>query len=62
MYGMPDGSEIKYRPYNALVPDSDKTTARYPVSFEKPSVKDGCICYAVADGIGGAGLKFAMAT
>ena len=60
MYGVPDdNSAITYWPYSALVPNSDKSGARYPVSFESPMVKGGCICYTVGDGMGGAGMRFA---
>jgi hypothetical protein len=60
MYGVPDdNSAITYWPYSALVPNSDKSVARYPVSFESSMVKGGCICYTVGDGMGGAGMRFA---
>lgn len=60
MYGLCDNnSAITYWPYSALAPNSDKNIARYPVSFENPMVKDGCICYTVADGMGGTGMRFA---
>jgi hypothetical protein len=63
MYGVPDdddnNSAITYWPYGELAPNSDKIVARYPVSFENPMVKDGCICYTVGDGMAGAGIRFA---
>lgn len=41
-----------YRPYNTLIPNNDGIGGvQYPVSFEKPAVKDGkSIRYAVASG------------
>lgn len=63
MYGIPDDVSlaITYRPYSRLVPNSDSAGAGYPVLFDKPMIKDGCICYAVADGASNTGMKFALA-
>jgi hypothetical protein len=67
MCGMGDGREgITYMPYDGLVPDSDRATASYPVSFfAKPAIAsdagDGYhyISYDVGDGTTNAGLRLA---
>jgi hypothetical protein len=53
---------IDYRPYNMLVPNRDDVSRvkNYPVSFERPAVKDDgkSIRYAVTSGVTIAGIHF----
>jgi hypothetical protein len=47
-----------FKPYNALVPNTDGYAKEYPVSFDCVNIKDGCICYSVINGSCRTGLLF----
>jgi hypothetical protein len=42
-----DPQSISYYPYNRLIPDGDGRVKEYPVSFSKPEIRDGCLCYRI---------------
>jgi hypothetical protein len=55
----PSGSGyIVYLPYNTLIPNSEGSSLRYPVSFHNPRIESGCICYNVKPGICESGMKY----
>jgi hypothetical protein len=66
MYGLsdidnnnPSDSEyVVYLPYNALMPNSEGSSLRYPISFHNPRIESGCICYNVKPGICESGMKY----
>ena len=58
MYGLSDNSNnpsdseyMVYLPYNTLMPNSEGSSLRYPISFHNPRIESGCICYNVKPGI-----------
>jgi hypothetical protein len=55
-----DASSILFRPYNALLSNSDRLAKQYPISFTNSRVKedDGCICYDILDGVCTNGISF----
>jgi hypothetical protein len=55
-----DANSILFRPYNALLSNSDGLAKQYPISFVNSRVKedDGCICYDIVDGICTNGISF----
>jgi hypothetical protein len=53
-----DSESIVYIPYNILTPNSEGSTARYPVSFYNPRLESGCICYNVKSGNCESGMKY----
>lgn len=66
MYGLSDNSNnnpsdseyIVYLPYNTLMPNSEGSSLRYPISFHNPKIESGCICYNVKPGICESGMKY----
>jgi len=64
MYGLSDNpldpESLIYRPYNALVPNSDGSgIENYPISFyNAKSDIDGCICFNVKSGSCKSGLNY----
>jgi hypothetical protein len=65
MYGLSDNSNnpsdseyIVYLPYNTLIPNSEGSSLRYPISFHNPRIESGCICYNVKPGICESGMKY----
>ncbi|HJR47513.1 MAG TPA: hypothetical protein VJ799_05095 [Nitrososphaeraceae archaeon] len=65
MYGLSDNSNnpsdseyIVYLPYNTLMPNSEGSSLRYPISFHNPRIESGCICYNVKPGICESGMKY----
>jgi hypothetical protein len=66
MYGLSDNSNnnpsdseyIVYLPYNTLIPTSEGSSLRYPISFHNPRIESGCICYNVKPGICESGMKY----
>ena len=66
MYGIldnnkndPSGSEsIFYVPYNALIPTSEGSNLRYPISFYNPRIESGCICYNIKLGNCESGMRY----
>lgn len=65
LYGQKDAasedvSAILFRPYNALLSNSDGLATQYPISFANSRVKedDGCICYDISDGVSTNGIRF----
>jgi hypothetical protein len=56
-----DWSEISYKPYDVLASDKDGIRGvEYPVSFQKPGIKDGKIAYTIELGKSVAGLRFVL--
>lgn len=53
-----DSGQIAYKPPIKLLPNKDGHALQYPISFDRPYVKDGCICYTLIPGICNSGLKF----
>ena len=65
MYGLLDNSNnpsdseyIVYLPYETLLPNSEGSSLRYPISFYNPRIESGCICYNVKPGICESGMKY----
>jgi hypothetical protein len=65
LYGCKDAAaedvrSILFRPYNALLSNSDGLAKQYPISFANSKVKedDGCICYDILDGVCTNGIRF----
>ena len=65
MYGLSDNSDnpsdseyIVYQPYTTLIPNSEGSSLRYPISFHNPRIESGCICYNVKPGICESGMKY----
>jgi hypothetical protein len=66
MYGLSDNNNnpsdaesIVYVPYNTLIPTSEGSNLRYPISFYNPRIESGCICYNVKSGNCKVGMKYA---
>ena len=55
-----DANSILFRPYSALLSNSDGLAKQYPISFANSRVKedDGCICYDISDGVCTNGIRF----
>jgi hypothetical protein len=53
-----DSEYVVYLPYNALMPNSEGSSLRYPISFYNPRIESGCICYNVKPGICENGMKY----
>ena len=69
MYGLSDNSNnpsdseyIVYLPYDTLIPNSEGSSLRYPISFYNPRIESGCICYSVKPGICESGMKYVSIT
>jgi hypothetical protein len=64
MYGLSDNNDpsdsesIVYVPYNTLIPNSEGSNLRYPISFYNPRIESGCICYNVKPGNCESGMKY----
>ncbi len=64
MYGLSDDNDpsdsesIVYVPYNTLIPNSEGSNLRYPISFHNPRIESGCICYNVKPGNCESGMKY----
>jgi hypothetical protein len=64
MYGLSDNNDpsdsesIVYVPYNTLMPTSEGSNLRYPISFYNPRIESGCICYNVKPGNCESGMKY----
>ncbi len=64
MYGLSDDNDpsdsesIVYVPYNTLIPNSEGSNLRYPISFYNPRIESGCICYNVMPGNCESGMKY----
>ena len=62
MYGLcdnpSDAESVVYRPYNALVSNSEGSGQNYPISFSNNRIKDGCICYNVKSGNCKTGMEY----
>jgi hypothetical protein len=59
-FGQHNSGQINYRPYNALLPNKDKYTVQYPISFGRPSLKNDCMCYTIMHGNCNTGLEFTI--
>jgi hypothetical protein len=53
-----DSESIVYVPYNTLMPTSEGSNMRYPISFHNPRIESGCICYNVKSGNCESGMKY----
>jgi hypothetical protein len=53
-----DSESIVYLPYNTLMPNSEGSNMRYPISFHNPRIESGCICYNVKSGNCESGMKY----
>lgn len=53
-----DSESIVYIPYNTLMPNSEGSSLRYPISFYNPRIESGCICYNVKLGNCETGMKY----
>jgi hypothetical protein len=55
-----DIESIVYRPYNALVPNSEGLSKQYPILFYNTRIKDddGCICYNIKNGNCKIGIEY----
>jgi hypothetical protein len=53
-----DSESIVHLPYNTLMPTSEGSNLRYPISFYNPRIESGCICYNVKPGICESGMKY----
>ncbi len=68
MYGLSDDNDlldsesIVYMPYNTLMPNSEGSNLRYPISFHNPRMESGCICYNVKPGNCENGMKYLSIT
>jgi hypothetical protein len=60
--GYSDPNSILFRPYDALIPNSEGVAKEYPISFANCRVKedDGCISFYIFDGICRKGLKYSL--
>ncbi len=62
MYGLrsnaSDFESIFYWPYHSLTPNSEGHSHQYPIFFNSPFLKDGCICYSVTSGTCTSGLRY----
>lgn len=62
MYGLcdnpSDSESIIYRPYNALIPNSEGSNMEYPISFYDVKIRDDCVCYNVTSGTCKVGLQY----
>jgi hypothetical protein len=57
-----DPNSILFRPYDALIPNSEGAAMDYPISFANCKIKkdDGCISYDIFDGICKKGLEYSV--
>jgi hypothetical protein len=53
-----DPESITFIPHNALIPNNDESGAEYPVSFNNPMLKDGCIYYSTREGSCYNGIRY----
>lgn len=53
-----DPESITFIPHNALIPNNDESGAEYPVSFNNPMLKDGCIYYSTREGSCNNGIRY----
>jgi hypothetical protein len=53
-----DSESIVYVPYNTLMPTSEGSNIRYPISFHNPRMESGCICYNVKSGNCKSGMNY----
>jgi hypothetical protein len=53
-----DSESIIYLPYNTLMPNSEGSSLRYPISFHNPRIESGCICYNVKPGNCESGMQY----
>jgi hypothetical protein len=60
--GYSDPNSILFRPYDALIPNSEGAAMEYPISFANCKIKeaDGCISYDIFDGICNKGLEYSV--
>jgi len=63
MFGLSDSpadkGSITFYPYNALLPNDDRSKTSYPVSMSNVKIKeDGCISYYVAPGRCSTGIRY----
>jgi hypothetical protein len=60
--GYSDPNSILFRPYDALIPNSEGAAMEYPISFANCKIKeaDGCISYDIFDGICRKGLEYSV--
>jgi hypothetical protein len=60
--GCSDPDSILFRPYDALIPNSEGAAMEYPISFANCKIKgdDGCITYDIFDGICRKGLRYSV--
>jgi hypothetical protein len=60
--GYSDPNSILFRPYDALVPNSEGAAMDYPISFANCRIKedDGCISYDILDGVCRKGLGYSV--
>ena len=57
-----DSESTVYVPYNTLMPTSEGSNMRYPISFHNPRIESGCICYNVRSGNCESGMKYVSFT
>ncbi len=53
-----DMKRLEYRPYNLLVPATDKSGKQYPISFANSRRLNNCICFEVSKGNTTLGLRY----
>lgn len=53
-----DPESITFIPHNALIPNNDGSEAEYPVSFNNPMLRDGCIYYSTRGGSCNNGIRY----
>ncbi|MDQ5869263.1 MAG: hypothetical protein M3530_05995 [Thermoproteota archaeon] len=53
-----DPESITFIPHNALIPNNDESGAEYPLSFNNPMLKDGCIYYSTREGSCNNGIRY----
>ena len=55
-----DSESVIYRPYKALVPNSEGIGKQYPILFYNTKIKedDGCICYNIKSGNCKSGIQY----
>jgi hypothetical protein len=53
-----DPESITFIPHNALIPNNDESGAQYPLSFNNPMLKDGCIYYSTREGSCNIGIRY----
>jgi hypothetical protein len=60
--GYSDPNSILFRPYDALIPNSEGAAMEYPISFANCKIKDtdSCISYDIFDGICRKGLEYSV--